>query len=202
MERGRRLPARSRTSEPGFGDRVPSGGTGRGGRAAPRRGIEPLSLHGQWSCDASRITRRESSTGVADGNRTRLRTFTECPRRQTSTATRRRIGGSSWGRTTFSWVSTRRYHSTSSRPDVWAPAEGIEPSMDRLTAGCLTTRLRWNETALRRRHIAEAKAQGGRRGAPVVAGAPFRFGIELSKTGDRQAMCRRIRPRVRRAARA
>jgi hypothetical protein len=27
-------------------------------RRAPRRGIEPLSPHGQWGCDASRITRR------------------------------------------------------------------------------------------------------------------------------------------------
>ena len=26
---------------------------------APRRGIEPLSPHGQWGCDASRITRRK-----------------------------------------------------------------------------------------------------------------------------------------------
>ena len=30
---------------------------------------------------------------------------------------------------------------------VEAPAEGIEPPSDRLTAGCLTIRLRWNETA-------------------------------------------------------
>jgi hypothetical protein len=51
-----------------------------------------------------------------------------------------------------------------------APAEGIEPSKDRLTAGCLTIRLRWNETP---RVVAEAAARG------VV-------GIELSKIGARR----------------
>ena len=34
-----------------------------------------------------------------------------------------------------------------STDEVEAPAEGIEPPRDRLTAGCLTIRLRWNETA-------------------------------------------------------
>jgi hypothetical protein len=107
---------------------------------APRRGIEPLSLHRQWSCDASRITRQESARertrrGVTDGNRTRLHRVTVCPRHQTSTVTKivalLRCRGSSWARTTFSRASTERYHSTSSRP---VPLAGIEPVVARLKA--------------------------------------------------------------------
>ena len=87
--------------------RLERGATLRG----TRRGIEPLSLHRQWSCDASRIT----GNRVTDGNRTRLRRVTACPRP-------RRVpspyshSGSPWSRTTFSRASTERYHSTSSRP--------------------------------------------------------------------------------------
>jgi hypothetical protein len=54
---------------------------------AARRGIEPLSPHGQWGCDASRITGHQHALRVTDGNRTRLRRVTVCPRRQTSTVT-------------------------------------------------------------------------------------------------------------------
>lgn len=78
---------------------------------APRKEIESLSLHGQWSCDTNRITRqivslpgksrtclvrcrksplafrRDGEIGVLDGDRTRLRRVTVCPRHQTSTST-------------------------------------------------------------------------------------------------------------------
>ena len=62
-----------------------------------------------------------------------------------------------------------------------APAEGIEPSKDRLTAGCLTIRLRWNEPPC---VGAEATAHGGPHGGP---GGPSSFGIEMSKIGARSS---------------
>jgi len=41
--------------------------TPHGMHRAPRTGVEPVSLHRQWSCDAGRITRHDllSSAGVA-----------------------------------------------------------------------------------------------------------------------------------------
>lgn len=190
---------RNRTFSPGFGgpaghhDSAPQSAAACA--AATRRGIEPLSPHRQWGCDASRITGQwgdgRGSNPPPQGH--------GLPSSQTSTVT---TSGSSWCRTTFSRASTERYHWTSSRPaplagvepviarlkdehpDRWttgadralvrdrtgtsrlrggcsrrssckgiarssararAPAEGIEPSGLRLTAGCLTIRLRWNE---------------------------------------------------------
>ncbi len=102
--------------------------TPRGIRPAPRRGIEPLSPHGQWGCDASRITRRnrrrvegraEQTNGVTYGNRTRLRGFTfhPRPRRVTSPSMAQACaGGLPWSRTTFFRSSGGRYYSTSSQP--------------------------------------------------------------------------------------
>ena len=180
---------------------------------------------------------RSSTNRVADGNRTRLRTFTECPRRQTSTATRSSLRGSSWARTTFSWVSARRYHSTSSRPmhHRSVPPAGVEPVIarlkdehpdrwttaaspsprpgsnrslpltgrvlvqssyeghelqreesnllgDRLTAGCLTIRHRWNEISARRRRIAEATARGVVMESQQSAGSPFRLASSCQRS--------------------
>jgi len=64
------------------------------------------------------------ANGVTDGDRTRLRRVTACPRRQTSTVT---TSGSSWNRTTFSRASTERYDLTSSRGVCFVIRTGIEP---------------------------------------------------------------------------
>ncbi len=76
--------------------------------SATRRGIEPLSLHRQWSCDASRIT----------GQRGDGRESNPPPQGHglPSSPDEYRHSGSPWSRTTFSRASTERYHSTSSRP--------------------------------------------------------------------------------------
>jgi hypothetical protein len=190
---------------------------------ATRRGIEPLSLHRQWSCDASRITGqrgdgRESNPppqghglpssqtstvtvgrrGVAPrslglqpsaitrlahdprpavvtdhisapGGSRRRDGEADAPRfmaesheathhrplerraslplddRGLRALVRNRTGASRLrgGRSTIELQG----HAQAKR--VRAPAEGIEPSKDRLTAGCLTIRLRWNETGSR-----------------------------------------------------
>ena len=106
---------------------------------AARRGIEPLSPHGQWGCDASRITGLQHTLRVTDGNRTRLRRVTVCPRPRRVPPPHSHNRGSSWSRTTFSWSSAERYHWTSSRPvppsrraSSSAPLEGIEPIVARL----------------------------------------------------------------------
>lgn len=54
----------------------------------------------------------------------------------------RRMAGGAAG-----WIRTNILLVGSARADraTLAPAEGIEPSKDRLTAGCLTIRLRWNQ---------------------------------------------------------
>ena len=100
---------------------------------------------------ASRAFKREPTRlRVTDGDRTRLRRVTACPRRQTSTVTmrtpvgRRGVAPRSLGLQPS--AITRPAHdplrARSRAPR--APAEGIEPSRVRLTAGCLTIRLRWN----------------------------------------------------------
>lgn len=152
-------------------------------RPAARRGIEPPSLHGQWSCDASRITGQRGG-GRESNPPPQGHDLPSSP----STAT---TSGSPWSRTTFSRASAERYHWTSSRPAPPEPSPGIEPEppayeagarpsssqghtqlqrkesnlrRDRLTAGCLTIRLRWN-----------GRGAGASR-PPVV-------GVELSKSG-------------------
>ena len=72
------------------------------------------------------------SPSVTDGDRTRLRRVTACPRHQTSTVT-------------TSHYETRCTMFRAAR----APAEGIEPPNLRLTVGCLTIRLRWKKSLFR-----------------------------------------------------
>ena len=55
--RSRGRSGRNRTFSPSFGGSAGHHDSPTCG-IAPRRGIEPLSPHGQWGCDASRITRR------------------------------------------------------------------------------------------------------------------------------------------------
>ena len=61
------------------------------------------------------------------------------------------------------------------RADEGAPAEGIEPSSHRLTAGCLTIRLRWNVCSSR------ARASGRRLCEPL----PFEADGRASARADR-----------------
>ena len=126
--RSRGRSGRNRTFSPSFGGSAGHHDSPTCG-IAPRRGIEPLSPHGQWGCDASRITRQSvggpkatpgNVGGVTYGDRTRLRGFTfhPRPRRVTSPsmAQARCAGGLPWSRTTFFRISSGRYYSTSSQP--------------------------------------------------------------------------------------
>ncbi len=94
------------------------------------------------------IVYRVESRGVTDGDRTRLRRVTTCPRRQTSTVTMT-VGhpGIAPGSLALQASAiTRLAHDpltlvsapTEGDEDEPARAEGIEPSRGRLTTGCLT----------------------------------------------------------------
>lgn len=75
-----------------------------------------------------------------------------------------------------------------------APAEGIEPSSSRLTAGCLTIRRRWNVSLDAHEHAAADSAcpssRGRRNGEAVTTHVRVerKVGAEFSENEDRMQM--------------